>query len=337
MARNTTIVDVARAAGTSVSSASVALRGKAGVSDRTRARILEAADRLGYQPDRRARLLRQQRSRLLGVTFSVNQTFHSDVIGSLYRTTGHSGYDLLLSATTPTRSASEAVDSLLRDRCETLILISPEIDEAELDDLSGRASVVTIGSDLLVDGVHSLRSDDHQGVADVVDHLVGLGHRHITYVDGGTTAMTAIRREAYVGAMRARGLGGLVRVLRGKATEESGIEAANRILNAGEPLPTAIFAHNDMMAFGILLTLRSRGVAVPEDVSVVGYDNTRLAALATIQLTSVSQDAARLARAAVERALMRAEDSVPAKEIVTPARLVVRSTSGPPRPRHEGE
>lgn len=328
-----TIVDVARAAGTSVSSASVALRGEPGVSERTRAHILTVAGKLGYQPDQRARLLRQQQSRLLGVTFSVNQTFHADVIEHLYGAADAAGYNLVLSAMTPARSEPQAIDNLLRDRCETLILISPELSEAELADLGTRASVVTLGSDLRAEGVDSVRSDDWQGVTDAVDHLAGLGHRRITYIDGAASAMSSTRREAYVDAMRARGLGEQARVITGGPTEESGIEIAARLVGEGDALPTAILAHNDMIAFGMLLTLRSNGVAVPDDVAVVGYDNTRIAALATVQLTSVSQDAARLARTAVERAIARTETLAPAKDIVTPARLVVRETSAPLRQR----
>lgn len=143
-ADRTTIVDVARAAGTSVSSASEALRGKPGVSDRTRTRVLNAAQRLGYQPDERARLLRLRKSPLLGVTFSVDRTFHANVIENLYHAADQTGYDFVLSATTPTRPEAKAIENLLRDRCETLILISPEIDEAQLEDLSTRASVVTM-------------------------------------------------------------------------------------------------------------------------------------------------------------------------------------------------
>ncbi len=327
----TTIVDVARAAGTSVSSASVALGGQPGVSEETRAHVLATARRLGYQPDQRASRLRRRRSGLLGVTFTANQQFHSDVIESLYEAADRSGYDLLLSATTRTRSAAEAVESLLRDRCETLILISPEMEESELTKLGQRASVVTIGSQLRADGVDSVRSDDRQGITAAVEHVLELGHRRITYVDGGSTAMATVRREAYIEAMRARGLGGEARVLSGSATEESGIEAATKIVESGDYLPTAILAHNDMIAFGVLLTLRSKGIAVPDDVSIVGYDNTRLADLATIQLTSVSQDATRLAQSAITRAIARTESSTHATEIVSPACLVVRETSTPPR------
>ncbi|MEB3366504.1 LacI family DNA-binding transcriptional regulator [Saccharopolyspora mangrovi] len=328
----TTIVDVARAAGTSVSSASVALGGQPGVSEKTRAHIVETAKRLGYQPDQRASRLRRRRSRLLGVTFAAHQHFHAEVIENLYRSAEHRGYDLLLSATTQSRSARKAVESLLSDRCETLVLISPDIDESELEQLAERASVVTIGSHLRVPGVDSLHADDNQGVADVVDHLVGLGHSDIAYVDGGGTGEAAARREAYVASMRARGLDRHVRVLDGNPTEESGAEAATRLLESRKALPSAVFAHNDMIAFGLLLTLRSRGVAVPDEVSVVGYDNTRLAALTTVQMTTVSQDAAQLATAAVDRAIERTDNAPPAREIVSPARLVLRATTGPPRP-----
>lgn len=332
----TTIVDVARAAGTSVASASVALRGEPGVSERTRTHILEVAARLGYRPDQRARLLREQKSRLLGVTFSVNQTFHAEVIEHLYRAADARGYGLVLSATTSSRSEAEAIDNLLRDRCETLILVSPEISEAQLVELTARASLVTIGSDLRADGVDSMHSHDRQGIADAVAHLVALGHQDIAYIDGGAMVMSATRREAYVDAMRIHGLAQQIQVVGGRPTEESGVEIATRMLDGKEPLPTAILAHNDMIAIGILLTLRARGVAVPDDVSVIGYDDTKMAALATIQLTSVSQGAARLAEAAVERAIMRAENPVEAAEIVTPAQLVVRETTARRRPSRIG-
>lgn len=319
-----TITDVARAAGTSVSSASVALRGEAGVSEGTRERVLDVARGLGYEPDQRARALRQRRSRLIGVTFALGQTFHADVVEALYAAAGGTGHDLVLSATGADRSSARAAADLLRDRCEELILISPEMTERELVELAGRADVVTVASDLRAAGVDAVRSDETRGVAEALGHLVSLGHRSVTFVDGGNAAMAATRRKSYVESARRLGLE--PRVLDGGVTEESGVDVADRVL---EQRPTAVLAHNDMVAFGLLLTLRARGIAVPEDVSVVGYDNIRMSSLATVQLTSVSQDAATLAHKAVERAVERG--SAPAEEIVTPAQLVVRRTSAPPR------
>lgn len=322
-----TIVDVARAAGTSVSSASVALRGASGVSEPTRERILEAARRLGFRADRQASLLRRQQPRVLGVTFALDQPFHTDVVDNLYRAADGCEHDLVLSAATATRSETDAAESLLRDRARTLLLISPALSERQLAELTTRASVVTIGSQLRAGRADSVRADDQQGITDAVEHLVSLGHRDIAYADGGDCAMSAVRRAAYAEAMRTRGLE--PRVIGGAPTEESGIGIADHLLAQGGP-PTAVLAHNDMIALGLLLTLRSRGIAVPGEVSVVGYDDTRTAALATLRLTSVSQDAARLARTAVELATTEGEEPS-GQDVVVPTRLVVRDTTGPPR------
>ncbi|GAA1863910.1 LacI family DNA-binding transcriptional regulator [Pseudonocardia ailaonensis] len=322
-----TIVDVARRAGTSVSSASVALRGEPGVSEETRRRILRTADELGYRPDRRARTLREQHSRLLGVTYGVDEAFHAEVVGHLYRAVADTGYDLVLSATTRDRGEPAAVESLQRDRCAALVLVSPEMSAAELGAL--RVPTVLVGSELTAASVDSVHADDRLGIALAVGHLVGAGHRDVHYVDGGRAVLSRTRREGYLAAMAAHGLADRARVLPGGADEESGVAAAGTLL-AGPVVPTGVLTHNDMTAFGLLLALRARGVAVPGRMSVVGYDDTRLAALRSIELTSVSQDPAALAAAAIGRAIARAEGSPgPATEHVTPPRLVVRGSSGP--------
>jgi DNA-binding LacI/PurR family transcriptional regulator len=324
-----TIVDVARAAGTSVSSASVALRGEPGVSEDTRRRILHTAERLGYRPDHRARMLREQNSRLLGVTFTLSQAFHAEVVEHLYQAVAHSGYDLVLSTATRTRTELEAVESLLQDRCAALILVSPEIGNHDLAALSRRAPAVTIGSELQVDSVDSVHADDRRGIAMAVEHLVAAGHREIHYVDGGRAVLSHTRRQGYLDAMSTHGLSGRARVFQGHADEESGDAAAIEML-AAPVRPTAVLAHNDMTAFGLLLTLRTRGVDVPGEISLVGYDDTRLASLRNVELTSVSQDPPALATAAVRHAIARAEGQVaPAGEFITPPNLVTRGTSGP--------
>jgi DNA-binding LacI/PurR family transcriptional regulator len=326
-----TIVDVARAAGTSVSSASVALRGEPGVSEETRRRILSTADRLGYRPDQRARMLREHHSRLLGVTYTVSQAFHAEVVEHLYRAVADSGYDLVLSATTRARTELQAVESLLQDRCAALVLVSPEMGDHDLAAVNRRVPAVLVGSELHAESVDSVRADDRRGVALAVEHLVAAGHRDIHYVDGGRAIMSGTRRAGYLEAMAAHGLAACARVLAGHADEESGVAAAAELLAAPDR-PTAVLAHNDMTAFGLLLTLRMRGVDVPGELSVVGYDDTRLASLRNVELTSVSQDPAALAAAAVRCAIARAEGrEAPAGEYVTPPRLITRGSSGPAR------
>jgi DNA-binding LacI/PurR family transcriptional regulator len=308
----------------------VALRGEPGVSAPTRDRVQATAHRLGYQPDQRARVLREQRSRLLGVTFAVDHAFDSALVENLYLAAADTGYDLVLSASTANRPDAEAVASLLRDRCPTLLLISPAISPAQLVELAERAAVVVIGSNLRADRVDTVHSDDLQGVAVAVDHLVELGHRSITYVDGGTAVLSAARRDGYLAAMTARGLRAQSTVISGAPTEEAGISAARRMLD--DELPTAVLTHNDQMALGLLLTLRQHGVDVPGQVSIVGYDDAPMAALTMVRLTSVSQDVRQLAWAAITRAIVRAEDpGAPAEDFVAAPTLVVRDTSGPRR------
>jgi DNA-binding LacI/PurR family transcriptional regulator len=163
-----------------------------------------------------------------------------------------------------------------------------------------------------------------------VAHLVALGHRDIAHIDGGRAPGAADRRRGYRTAMNRHGLGEYIRILPGGLTEEEGAEAA-RTLSATRPRPTAVLAFNDRCATGVLdLFLRS-GVAVPGDISVVGFDDSHLARLAHIDLTTVGQDIARLAGLAVGRAVARLEGAeIPAGEQVITPRLVVRGTSAPP-------
>ena len=327
--RRVTIVDLAAETGLSVSSVSVALRGDPCVSERSRALVREAADRLGYRPDRRARGLREHRSHLVGVTFWLHQTFHSALVESLYAALADTPYDLVLSGTTPQRSVLDAVESLRHERCDAVLLISPDVDATALAGIASRVPTVLLGSDLAAPGAEVARADDAAGMSAVVEHLVEAEHRRVCFVDGGDAAMSVGRRHGYELAARSAGLD--LDVLPGYPTEEAGVAAAHALLARSE-LPTAVVTHNDMMAIGLLLTLRAQGVRVPQDVSVVGYDDTRMSALTTIGLTTVSQEPEQLAAAAIRRAIARAEGDPPqeAPIVVTP-RLVVRSTTAPPR------
>jgi DNA-binding LacI/PurR family transcriptional regulator len=162
-----------------------------------------------------------------------------------------------------------------------------------------------------------------------VDHLVGLGHRAIAHIDGGRAPGAADRRRGYRTAMNRHGLGGHIRVLPGGLTEEDGATAA-RVLLAARPRPTAVMAF-DRCATGVLDVFLRSGVAVPGDISVVGFDDTHLARLAHIDLTTVGQDITRLAGLAVGRAIARLEgEEPPGGERVVAPHLVVRGTTAPP-------
>ncbi len=324
-----TLADVAARAGVSTALVSIAMRGAKGVSAATREQIFAAAREIGYRPDARAQLLRSRRSRLLGVQFGLQHPFHTDLVEALYAVAEPAGYQLALSAVAASRSEQRATDALLADRCEALILIGPQAPAARLEQLAGQLPVVCLARRLpSAPGLEVVRTADDEGAAQAVDHLVAIGHREIVHIDGGRAPGAADRRRGYRSAMRRHRLAG--QILAGGLTEEDGAAAARALL-ARQPRPTAVLAFNDQSAAGLLDALLRAGVAVPGELSVVGFDDSRLARLAHINLTTVSQDIPRLADLAVVRALARVEsEQPPGPETVIDPRLVIRGTTAPP-------
>ena len=328
MQRRPTLEDVAERAGVSRALVSIVMRDVAGASEQTRERVRRAADEIGYRPDPRARRLRQQRTKLIGVTFTPGQEFHADLVDGVYAAGEELGYDVVLSGVTPHRDEPRALRTLIDDRCEGLVLIGPEMPAGELTELAGQVPVVAVAR--RIRGVDAVRSDDVAGAVLAMDHLLGLGHRRILYLDGGRAPGAAERRRGYRRAARAAQLSELT--LPGGLTEREGAAAASAMLASPE-LPTAIFAFNDRCALGVLDVLIRSGVAVPQQVSVVGFDDSPLAGMAHIDLTTVRQDSAGLARAAVERLVARLDDgSVDGApvDITREPTLIVRGSTAPP-------
>jgi DNA-binding LacI/PurR family transcriptional regulator len=175
-----------------------------------------------------------------------------------------------------------------------------------------------------------VRAADDQGVAMAVEHLVGLGHRRMVYVDGGRGTMPTLRRHGYQRAVREHGLGDGARVIRGGNTEESGTRAAHAVLAIAEA-PTAVLTFNDRAAMGLLDALVRAGVDVPGTVSVVGYDDSPFSRLAHIDLTTVSQNTPELTEHAVAAVIERLDGGrIDHREVVVCPQLRVRGTTAPP-------
>lgn len=322
--------DVAKRAGVSRTLVSFVMGGKPGAGEETRKRVLRVADEIGYRPDTAARLLARGRSRTLGVLLDVQQPFQADFVSRIYPIAKSAGYEVLLSARGPGRNESEAIESMLSHRCEGLILLGPDADQDYFEELEARAVVVVVGKPMRASVFDLVRSADSSGIRQSVAHLADLGHRSIVHVDGGNAPGADIRREAYVGAMRDRGLGEHVRVVPGEHNERAGIAAGHLMLREGS-LPTAVLAGNDRCALGLMDALDRAGVDVPRDVSIVGYDDSEIARLSRIDLTTVRQDVDGLARSAVAFAVARLEDdeAAAAESVVEPTLIVRGSTSKP--------
>jgi DNA-binding LacI/PurR family transcriptional regulator len=324
-----TMEDVAQRAGVSRALVSIVFRGVPGASPATRERVMRAAEELAYRPDQRARLLGRNRSRTVGVVFGLHHEFHAEIVESLYRAVDGTGYDLALGAAAPTRDERRAVQSLLDYRCEALILLGPTLSRTAIEELARRLPVVVVARALRSRAVDVVRTDDVAGARLAVEHLAGLGHRAITHVHGQRAPGSAERRRGYRAAMRDLRLESQTRLIPGGLTERDGEQAATHLF-AGTP-PTAVAAFNDHCAAGMMAAARAHGIRVPDRLSVVGYDDSHIASLASIALTTIAQDASRLAGSALHLALRRTEDENPEpSEVVVPPRLVVRRTSTPP-------
>lgn len=329
--RRPTMADVAAKAGVSRALVSLVFRNAPGASASTRERVFQVAAELGYRPDNAARLLASSRSKVLGVMLTLRNPFHADLAEAIYLEAERLGYDVVLSATAPTRDEHRVVDALLGHRCEALILLGPKTSPEYLAELAARLPVVVVSRAVPEAPLDSVHTAEAKGIRQAIDYLVEHGHRDIVHIDGGSGPGSAERRKAYRAAMRRHDLADHARVIPGDQTEHSGAEAA-RLLLAAESLPTAVMAANDRCALGLLDALNKAAVKVPEELSVVGYDDSLIVKLSHIALTTVHQDADGIAQRAVQAAVERIEvpDMAP-RELVLEPRLVVRGTSGPPR------
>jgi len=323
--------DVAARAGVSRALVSIVFRDQPGASETTRQRIRDAAQEIGFAPDQRARMLGRKRTRLLGVEFGVEHPFHGELVEALYAAAEARGYELALSAVAPTRGESRAVETLLAYRCEALIMLGPGMTTSLLDELGRRVPLVVMARNVRSTIVDVVRTDDVDGARQATEHLIGLGHRQIVHVDGGTAPGAAERRRGYRRAMERAGLGPCQQVLTGGLTEEDGALSGAQLTNSKQKAvrPTAVFAFNDRCALGVLQAAVNAGWSIPGDLSVVGYDDSRVAMLPWARLTTIRQDTAKLADQAVTQAVARVDTPGPRIATIVPPQLVVRTSSAP--------
>ena len=326
-----TMADVAARAGVSKALVSIVFRSAPGASPESRERVMRAAAELDYRPDHRARLLGRGRSRTIGVAFGLEREFHGSLVESLYAAAEGSGWDLALGACAPSRDERAAIRALLEQRCEALVLLGPTMRSGDLADLAARLPVVVVARALRSELVDVVRTDDVTGGRLGVEHLAALGHRSLVHVDGGRAPGAAERRRGFRRAVADLGLEGLV--LGGGTGDADGARSADGVVASCRAARAATGAtlFNDNSAAGLLAALRAQGLRVPGDLSLVGYDDTRVAALTGVALTTVAQDSTALARSAVALAVGRTQDpDRPGKEVVVEPSLVVRATTGPP-------
>ncbi|AYD04441.1 LacI family DNA-binding transcriptional regulator [Neorhizobium sp. NCHU2750] len=325
-----TLEDVARAAGLSRAQVSRALRGDPGVTPATREMAETAARRLGYRPNLAARTLASAQSRSVGIVIGEPlNPFHMLLAQALDERLAANGFDSIVSLRAINDQAVlRESDRLLSMRAQGVFLIStPESDEA-IAALANALPSVFMGRQLQDLNVSSVSADDEDASARAIEHLIDLGHRRIAHIEGGSKPGAIERKRGYQRAMAQADLP--IIEVSGEHDIDSGRRGVAALLDNGD-LPTAIFADNDLTAIGAINELRRRGTSVPQDISVIGFDDIPASGTETISLTTVRQDAGSHAAAAVELmdGLLAEPDGAREFRVVESPLIIRRSTASP--------
>jgi LacI family transcriptional regulator, galactose operon repressor len=334
--RRATLRDVASRAGVSTAAASKVLRGAYGVSPAMRERVQEAMAALSYRPNASARGMRGK-TFTVGVLISdIQNQFYDQVMSGVAPVFADAEYAVLIAQAAPSVESELAmVETMIDHRMDGLVLMTPTMPRAEIERFASLLPVVVVARGGGGAGFDTVSADDEVGSALIIDHLVGLGHRSIAHItvdspDDDPTLPFRARTRGYEDAMRRHGLEERIDVISTGWTQAGGVAAAARLLER-HSLPTAIHAGADVAALGLLATLWDRGVGVPGDVSVAGYDNSPIGMLAPISLTSVDQGADVLGRRAAELLLERIGGRTEPRSVRLRPTLVTRGTTAPPR------
>ena len=329
-----TLDDIAEHAGVSRALVSMTLRGLPGAGDETRRTILGVAERLGYVPNAAARNLASRSSKAIGVLLGeLHNPFFADVVDGLTAPFEEAGFHVLMGTGLHRPRAERSMLETFRGYgMEGVVLIGPELDEHSIQRFAMHVPTVVIGRTLRTDLVDVIVNDDRRGASIAVQHLFDLGHRDIAHLDGGTGPGAVLRRRGYVDAMRRLGLEEHIRVAGGDFTAARAAAGVDELLAVRAP--TAVFAANDVVAVGALERFAGVGLSVPDDVSVIGYDNTSLAMQLRIGLTSIDQPRVLMGRLGAALLRERFEGrTLAAKHVLAPTLVRRSSTAAAPSSR----
>ena len=335
-----TIIDVARKAGVSIKTVSRVMNKEPTVHADTRARVQEAVNELNYRPQLSARSLAGARSFLIGLLYyDPSAAFVAGVQQGATRGCRDAGRHLVVESLQENGVDVQAqIESMLAAlRPDGMILTPPLCDNPVILDVlrANRTPCVLISPGGEGHGMARVRMDDALAAEELTNLLISLGHTAIAFIEGDQAASDR-RREGYERALKAHRIPvDPTLVVAGSFDFEAGVTAAQQLFDRPHP-PTAIFAANDDMALGALTEAQRRGIAVPHDVAIVGFDDSRAATLVWPELTTVRQPLAEMAMAAVDMLLSgeaRLDTNHPAPVRVLPHEVIVRGSTAAPAKR----
>lgn len=326
---------VARRANVSIATVSRTINHVPTVNPKLAKRVWEVIRELNYFPNTQARALVSGRSRLLGLIVSeITNPFFPELIQVFEEVAVEHGYEILIGSTNydPERMR-RCIRRMVERNAEAVAVMTFGIEKPLLDQLAER-NVPLVFVDQAPDrpGISVLHVDYHHGIRQGVQHLAALGHRHIGFITGPLRLHSAQSRlAAYKKALQECGIPiDDSIIIEGDHTMEGGMVAAEALL-ARQDVPTAVMCSNDMLAIGVLHKLSRSGLRVPDDISIIGFDDIRMLEMMFPPLTSVQMSRSDLARNAVAALRAHLENTEPKREYTIDTRLVVRESTGFPR------
>lgn len=324
------IKDIAKAAGVSHSTVSRALSNSPLVNPETAERIRRIAQEMGYFPSAIARGLVTKRTHTIGlVVTSIADPFIAEIVRGIEEVALDNGYNVFLSNSNADPDREVAVVKALRERrVDGIIVTASRVGDLYLSLLEEfQVPIVLINNQRDGRYVYSVATDNVHGGQLATNYLIELGHRRIGYITGpGRASSSFDRLEGYKRALRQHNLPfDPTLISQGNGRMDGGERAMNQLLSLSSP-PTAVFCYNDMTAIGALKAIKSQGLRVPQDISLVGFDDIAFAAYADPPLTTVEQQKYEMGRLAMEMVLHLLDGAGAVDNIVLLGRLVIRES-----------
>lgn len=330
------IKDVAAEAHVSTATVSHVINGTKYVSDETRERVLKAIEKLNFYPNAHARTLALGRSNIIGLLISdINNPFFPEIVKSIEASAFDHGYNVILINTNyDVRRSADYVRRLIELKVAGVLMMTAELDESLIKELESKeVRVVFNDLGIVSEYMSNIVLDYSTGIEEAVRHLVSLGHERIAHIAGTTRIRSGnIRREAFIEAIK-KHLPNVKSpiIFEGDFRFEGGRLAATEILDL-KKLPTAVVVANDMMALGAMQEFKAAGLKIPQDISIVGFDDIAFASLCEPPLTTVCSPRVEIGRRAIEALTTLIENpNQGGVEIHIPTYLITRKSTSPPR------
>ncbi len=339
--RRVTINDVARASGVSCSTVSRVLSGYEFVRETTRNRVMQAVEQLGFVANLQARSLASGHSRIVGLVVpNLDNGYVGTITQGIDQELAHANFDLML-YTSHRHAGKESfyVSAIANGLTEGLLLVAPLVPATYLDALHEQdLPYVLIDQADPTESSSVVEADNWQGAYEATRYLIQLGHTQIAFITGALQVRSAgDRLRGYRTALSDCGIPFREElVVEGDYQQQTGYEITRHLLQDVDSPPTAIFASNDLSAFGAMDAARECGLRIPDDISVIGFDDIPQASLVYPKLTTVRQPLVEMGQVAVKMLMERIEDqSRPPQQVALATQLVIRDSCGPYKVRRD--